>query len=104
MDPRATPAARFALGAAFFLDARFSFLRSALSVVVFVFIRRVLLFLDSCEFFNQLLQSVTLKAYSELSIVALPFAAQYRSQAIFGMPDGGAGTKASLACGGGGWW
>jgi hypothetical protein len=44
MEPRATPAARFALGAAFFLDARFSFLRSALSVVVFVFIRRVLFY------------------------------------------------------------
>jgi hypothetical protein len=43
MDPRATPAARFALGAAFFLDARFSFLRSVLSVIVFVFICPVLL-------------------------------------------------------------
>ena len=38
-DPRATPAARLALGAAFFRAVRFSFLRSVLSVTVFVFIQ-----------------------------------------------------------------
>jgi len=38
IDPRATPAARFALGAAFLRDALFSFLRSGLSVIFFVFI------------------------------------------------------------------
>jgi hypothetical protein len=37
-EPRATPAARLALGAAFLRAARFSFLRSTGSVVVFVFI------------------------------------------------------------------
>ena len=38
MEPRATPDARLALGAAFLREARFSFLRSALSVMFFVFI------------------------------------------------------------------
>ena len=38
MDPRATPAARFALGAAFLRAARLIFLRSSLSVTFFVFI------------------------------------------------------------------
>ena len=38
IDPRATPAARFAFGAAFLREVRFSFLRSALSVTFFVFI------------------------------------------------------------------
>ena len=37
-EPRATPAARLALGAAFLRAVRFSFLRSVLSVTVFVFI------------------------------------------------------------------
>ena len=37
-DPRATPEARLGLGAAFLRDARFSFLRSVLSVIFFVFI------------------------------------------------------------------
>ena len=41
VEPRATPAARFGLGAAFLRDARFSFLRSVLSVVVLVFILRI---------------------------------------------------------------
>src|SRR6266478_7867846 len=38
MEPRATPAARLALGAAFLREARFNFLRSSLSVMFFVFI------------------------------------------------------------------
>jgi hypothetical protein len=37
-DPRATPDARLAFGAAFFRAARFNFFRSALSVIFFVFI------------------------------------------------------------------
>ena len=38
MEPRATPDARLALGAAFLRAVRFTFLRSALSVIDFVFI------------------------------------------------------------------
>src|SRR6185503_10909965 len=38
IDPRATPEARLALGAAFLRAARFSFFRSVRSVAVFVFI------------------------------------------------------------------
>ena len=38
-DPRATPAARFAFGAAFLRAARFNFFRSSLSVTFFVSIR-----------------------------------------------------------------
>jgi len=37
-EPRATPAARLGFGAAFLRDARFSFLRSVLSVIFLVFI------------------------------------------------------------------
>jgi hypothetical protein len=37
MDPRATPAARFCLGAAFFRAARFAAFRSVLSSICFVF-------------------------------------------------------------------
>jgi hypothetical protein len=37
-DPRATPDARLALGAAFFRAARFNFFRSVLSAMCFVFI------------------------------------------------------------------
>jgi hypothetical protein len=39
IEPRATPDARFAFGAAFLREARFSFFRSALSVMFLVFIR-----------------------------------------------------------------
>ena len=38
-EPRATPEARFGLGAAFLRAARFTFLRSALSVMFLVFIQ-----------------------------------------------------------------
>jgi hypothetical protein len=52
MEPRATPAARLALGANFFRAALFAFLRSVLSVIVLVFI----VFVGSAEspqpFFN----------------------------------------------------
>ena len=37
IEPRATPAARFALGAAFLRAARFTFFRSVLSVICLVF-------------------------------------------------------------------
>jgi hypothetical protein len=37
-DPRATPAARFALGAAFLRAARFNALRSSVDAAFFVFI------------------------------------------------------------------
>ena len=83
---------------------------------VFILIRSSIL-LDSCVLFHQLLQTVAGKAYRELSILAIAFATQHRSAAIFGMPDGGAGTEASGAArrswgvgcglwdgdGGGGW-
>ncbi len=53
MEPRATPAARLAFGAAFLRAARFTFLRSALSVIFLVFIQ---LFFNpayfSTSFFN----------------------------------------------------
>ena len=49
MEPRATPAARLALGAAFLRAARFSFLRSALSVIV---LRVHSVSLQPCVFFH----------------------------------------------------
>src|SRR5580704_3584419 len=98
MEPRATPDARLALGAAFLRAARFTFLRSALSVIDLVFIRfDYSILLDSCVLFHQLLQTVAGKAYRELSILAIAFATQHRSPAIFGMPDHGAGAKAAGA-------
>src|SRR5580693_2144457 len=101
MEPRATPDARLALGAAFLRAARFTFLRSALSVIDLVFIRfDYSILLDSCVLFHHLLQTVAGKAYRELSILAIAFATQHRSPAVFGMPDHGAGAKAATA---GGW-
>jgi hypothetical protein len=50
-EPRATPAARFALGAAFLRAVRFSFLRSMVSVTFFVFIS----FFSVLRIFDQLL-------------------------------------------------
>ena len=49
-EPRATPDARLALGAAFFRAARFSRLRSALSSTCFVFILRLLCLRTSPQF------------------------------------------------------
>src|SRR5580700_764340 len=101
MEPRATPDARLALGAAFLRAARFTFLRSALSVIDLVFIRfDYSILLDSCVLFHQLLQTVAGKAYRELSILAIAFATEHRSPAVFGMPDHGAGAEAATA---GGW-
>src|ERR1700733_11495061 len=100
MEPRATPDARLALGAAFLRDARFTFLRSALSVIDFVFILfECSILLDSCVLFHQLLQTVAGKAYRELSILAISFATQHGSAAVFGMPDHGAGAEAATASG-----
>src|SRR5580658_545632 len=110
MEPRATPDARLALGAAFLRAARFTFLRSALSVIDLVFIRfDYSILLDSCVLFHQLLQTVAGKAYRELSILAITFATQHGSAAIFGVANGGAGAEAARAAGrwpvvgGGGW-
>src|ERR1700722_12045441 len=55
--------------------------------------------LDSCVLFHQLLQTVAGKAYRELSILAIAFATEHRSAAIFGMPDHGAGAEAATAGG-----
>src|ERR1700733_6749317 len=98
MEPRATPDARFGLGAAFLRAVRLIFLRSALSVMDFVFILfECSILLDSCVLFHQLLQTVAGKAYRELSILAIAFATQHGSAAIFGMPDHGAGAEAAGA-------
>src|SRR3984957_20372729 len=95
MEPRATPDARLALGAAFLRAARFTFLRSARSVIDLVFILfGSSILLDSCVLFHQLLQTIAGKAYRELSILAVSFATQHRSAAIFGVPDHGAGPEA----------
>jgi len=106
MEPRATPDARLAFGAAFLRAARFTFLRSALSVIdlvfilfEFVFLWKQSILLDSCVLFHQLLQTVAGKAYRELSILAIAFATQHRSPAVFGMPDHGAGAEAATAGG-----
>src|SRR6202167_3641771 len=95
MEPRATPDARLGLGAAFLRAVRFTFLRSALSSICLVFILfEYSILLDSCVLFHQLLQTVAGKAYRELSILAIAFATQHGSAAVFGMPDGGAGAEA----------
>ena len=109
-EPRATPEARLALGAAFLRAARFTFLRSALSVMVFVFILvRCSILLDSCVFFHQLLQTVAGKAYRELSILAIAFATQHRSRPYLGCRIIAPARKprvrpaAGRACGAGDW-
>src|SRR6202044_1033054 len=100
MEPRATPDARLALGAAFLRAARFTFLRSALSSICLVFILfKYSILLDSCVLFHQLFQTVAGKAYRELSILAIAFATQHGSAAIFRMPDHGAGPEAATARG-----
>ena len=96
MEPRATPDARLALGAAFLRAVRFTFLRSALSSICFVFILfEYSILLDSCVLFHQLLQTVAGEAYRELSILAISFATQDGSAAVFGMADHGAGAEAT---------
>ncbi len=83
-EPRATPDARFGLGAAFLRAVRLIFLRSALSVIDFVFILfECSILLDSCVLFHQLLQTVAGKAYRELSILAISFATQDGSAAAY---------------------
>src|SRR5580698_5995483 len=101
MEPRATPDARLALGAAFLRAARFTFLRSALSSICLVFILfEYSILLDSCVLFHQLLQTVAGKAYRELSILAIAFATQHGSSAIFRMPDHGASPETATTGGG----
>src|SRR5579863_1789619 len=98
MEPRATPDARLALGAAFLRAARLTFLRSALSVIDLVFILfKCSVLLDSCVLFHQLLQTVAGKAYRELSILAIAFATEHGSTAIFRVPDHGAGAETAGA-------
>src|SRR5271166_338012 len=101
MEPRATPEARLALGAAFLRAARLTFLRSALSSICFVFIPVVCsILLNSCVLFHQLLQTVAGKAYRELSILAIAFATQHGSAPVLRMADHGAGAKATAAASG----
>src|SRR5580658_3708203 len=100
MEPRATPDARLALGAAFLRAARFTFLRSALSSICLVFILfEYSILLDSCVLFHQLLQTVAGKAYRELSILAIAFATQHRSASVLGMADHGAGAETAASGG-----
>jgi len=90
-EPRATPWARFALGAAFFRAARFTFLRSCVSVTFFVFILVVqaLSFLSSPfearVFLHQFLQSVIPELHHQLRVVAIAFPANNLADAVSGV-------------------
>ena len=83
VDPRATPEARLALGAAFLRAVRFSFLRSVFSVTVFVFICSS--FLQTRVTLHQFLEAVAGKQNRQLRVRSVALPTDYRTGAVLGV-------------------
>src|SRR6187402_3605527 len=106
LEPRGV--VRAALAGAALRAARFTFLRSSVSVMLLVFamlvgnsslssISKLLQALQLGELLHQLLHAVLCKLYCNLGIVPIPFAPKDRSFAVFGVPDAGSIADAGRA-------